>query len=443
MNENKTGTDAGGLSRRTAGPRRAAPLMAGALLLAAITAAGAQRPRFGGADSSRGAASDLRASVETDRTQYTPRRAVEITMRLTNLTDRPKEILLENAHEYDVIVRDARTGGAVWQWSRLPSAPPRQRRTVRIEPRQSRTHRALWDQTDNDGRRVRPGVYRIEATLYARDPVTTEVFLSGREGDDGPQPGPRPGPPEMLPRPGLPPGRGDGGATLRADLRLDQTSVRPGQPVTVTYAVTNSQSRPSVLRFSSGKQFDVVVRSGRAGQPVWRLSQDRMYTMALTQMTLEPGERRTFTAQWQPDRSLPEGAYEVEAFLTPMGEQGGAASARATVRIESRPGGGLGGRAGLPHRPGRDGDSPSIRLGDLFDDGRSYLGKRITLRGAYRGWRGGQGGPPVKRSDWVLEGDGRTIYVSGPMPEAGPGDAVTVTGTVRRTGDGRLYLESE
>jgi hypothetical protein len=133
--------------------------------------------------------------------------------------------------------------------------------------------------------------------------------------------------------------------------------VRPGQPVSITYTVTNNAPRPRTFRFSSSKQFDVTVRShpegARPGQEVWRLSQERMYTRALTLLTLEPGQQKTFTARWQPNRSLPDGAYEVAAFLTPLGENDGAASARASIRISSRPGG-LGERSPLPRRPGRD-----------------------------------------------------------------------------------------
>ena len=444
-----------------------APLLAGTLLLGAVSAAGAQqqRPRFGGnsgtADTTRGDSRSLRASVYTDRTQYSPRRGVEIYMRLTNVGKNIVQFPLNNTQEYDVLIRDARTGTTVWQWSRQPGTPARERRTIRVEPGQSRNYRVLWDQTDNEGRQVRPGVYRIEATVYPQNPVTTEVHLSGTQNEDRPQPGvprsprPQPGvepvaPGDLIPRPrpqfppstdrpSLPPGAG---SSLRAELRVDPASPRPGQSVTIAYTVSNPGPRPQTLQFSSGKQFDVVVRSGRTGQVVWRLSDGRRYTMALAQWMMRPGEQRAFTAQWQSERSLPDGAYEITAFLTPMGGEGdGVALARASVRIGASPGG-LDRRGGLSGRL-EGNDSPPIRLRDLLSGDPSYLGKRVTLRGAYRGWRGGEGPPPVKRGDWVVESEGRTLYVTGPMPTANIGESVTVTATVRRTVDGRIYLEAQ
>jgi hypothetical protein len=42
----------------------------------------------------------------------------------------------------------------------------------------------------------------------------------------------------------------------------------------------------------------------------------------------------------------------------------------------------------------------------------------------------------------VISSEGVTLYVSGPDPSVSAGRMVTVTGTVRRTNDGRLYLEA-
>lgn len=77
------------------------------------------------------------------------------------------------------------------------------------------------------------------------------------------------------------------------------------------------------------------------------------------------------------------------------------------------------------------------------------IGQSVTVRGRYTGWRGGcRGGPPVSRSDWMLEDERACIYVHGPLPIGGlPPEAhqgirpMVVEGVLRRHSDGRLYLE--
>lgn len=411
--------------------------------------------RFPPRNDSRGGVRELRASVDTDRTQYPSRRAVQIRLRLTNVSDRSIQFDTGNNREYDVTIRDARTGRAVWEWSRQPGAPRQERRTLRLEAGQSRTHRVLWDQTDYEGRRVRPGVYRIEARIYPQGPVSAEVYLGSGDRDDRDDEDRdwrrdrdrdgrlRPGDiPRPFPSPGADRSRND--ASVRADLRLERSTYRPGDTIGMTYIVQNTGSRNKAFRFSSGRQFDVTAaRSGRGGREVWRLSQDRMYTQALTGFELRPGERRTFTAAWRTDRDLDEGDYRITAFLTPLGERGGVATATGTVRVEDRDAQdrfrGL--RRRSERDPGRD--SLSLRLRDLLDSGRSHLGRRVRLSGMYRGWRGGEGGPPRRRGDWVLESEGHTLYITGPHPTTRVGETITVEGILRRTDDGRLYLETD
>jgi hypothetical protein len=75
------------------------------------------------------------------------------------------------------------------------------------------------------------------------------------------------------------------------------------------------------LNFSSGQQYDFEVR--RAGQSVWRWSSGRLFTQALTELTIGPGERQVFTVTWnQQDnegRPVAPGAYTAAATLTTMG----------------------------------------------------------------------------------------------------------------------------
>nr|CAA9281580.1 hypothetical protein AVDCRST_MAG63-3637 [uncultured Armatimonadetes bacterium] len=428
-----------------AGIRGVAATTLAALLLAGAAAGAPARGPFGrdrdeDQTTTRGASRNLRASITTDRTQYPAGRAVVINMRLTNVGD--QRVRIDNQYEYDVTVREARTGRTVWRQSSGQESLRRQRRSFRIEPRETRTYRELWGQVDQDGRRVRPGVYRIQAEIFPMNPVSVDVYLGDRVNDGPGRPvddgwdGPLP----------TRPGRGSSGdeyRAIRSAVRAGDSRVRAGDRVSVEYTIVNDGTRPSTFMFTSGRQFDVAVRPQGTRRTIWRFSQDRAYTMMLTQLTLRPGERRTYTAEWRTARDLPEGNYDVVAYLTPRGaDSESVATSRTTVYVGRERGG------RLYRRPiaGR-----ALRLGELYANGSGpYLGRQVTVAGVYRGRRGtagsarSLGAPPVLRSDWVLQEGGDAIYVSGPRPvEVDEGETVTVTGLVRRTQDGRLYLECD
>jgi hypothetical protein len=42
-----------------------------------------------------------------------------------------------------------------------------------------------------------------------------------------------------------------------------------------------------------------------------------------------------------------------------------------------------------------------------------YEGQTVTISGEYRGWEGGHGSPPVTRSDWVVQDNTGSIYITG------------------------------
>jgi hypothetical protein len=141
------------------------------------------------------------------------------------------------------------------------------------------------------------------------------------------------------------PGRGGGGGATVMDhgqpagggqLRLttDRPAYPAGATVALTLTVTNAGSAPVTMQFSSGQKYDFEVR--RAGQVVWRWAADRMFTQALTNLTLAPGERKVFTETWkQQDNQgqvVPAGTYEVTATLTTM-ERPQPRTAPLTMRI--------------------------------------------------------------------------------------------------------------
>lgn len=77
-------------------------------------------------------------------------------------------------------------------------------------------------------------------------------------------------------------------------------------------AVTNAGEEPVELTFDTGLDVDVAVSPSDGDDPVWRWSDDRMFTQAVQTETLEPGESFERTLDWS---DPPEGEYEAVATL--------------------------------------------------------------------------------------------------------------------------------
>lgn len=93
------------------------------------------------------------------------------------------------------------------------------------------------------------------------------------------------------------------------DVVLQET----GQNLEVTLDLENLDDEPLLLTFTSGKEFDILVRDSR-GKPFMRWSDNRAFTMALHDVVIEPGEslRRQFTLELSPQiRKNSERTYTV------------------------------------------------------------------------------------------------------------------------------------
>lgn len=112
--------------------------------------------------------------------------------------------------------------------------------------------------------------------------------------------------------------RASGGLALLLDA--DRQTYALGTPVILRLTVINTSRAPVTLQFASGQHYDFEVR--RAGETVWRWSAGRMFTQAVTSLTLRPRERQVFTETWgQQDnhgQPVPAGTYEAVAVLTTM-----------------------------------------------------------------------------------------------------------------------------
>ena len=105
---------------------------------------------------------------------------------------------------------------------------------------------------------------------------------------------------------------------LHGTLKADKTQIKPGEPITFTYEVTNTGKTEQTVRFSSGQRFDIIVTQN--GKTVYQMGREKMYTMSLGQIVLAPGKTQAFTETWKPDAGniKADVSLRAEAFLTPM-----------------------------------------------------------------------------------------------------------------------------
>lgn len=166
---------------KTGSLRAIAPALALAvsLLLGAAFAAQTDTEKDNGAVAVSPA--NLRTAVFTDAREYRPGRPVTIETQLTNFGRR---VTFVNLQEYDIVVREARSGAVVWQWSwqfhRRNVLPPHT--TFSLARWETRFNRVQWNQTGNNGRPVPPGVYRIEARIYPHTQVTQIAVQDAQAG---------------------------------------------------------------------------------------------------------------------------------------------------------------------------------------------------------------------------------------------------------------------
>ena len=85
-------------------------------------------------------------------------------------------------------------------------------------------------------------------------------------------------------------------------------------------------------------------------------------------------------------------------------------------------------------------------IGEIRAAPTTYEGETVTIEGVYQGWKGVYGSPPVTRSDWLIEDATGWLYVTGkPAGDLDPlddvGHPIKVTGQVRLTKEGELYLD--
>ena len=89
-----------------------------------------------------------------------------------------------------------------------------------------------------------------------------------------------------------------------------------------------------------------------------------------------------------------------------------------------------------------------IKIESIWSHPETFQGQKVIVRGRYLGWRGQVEHPLITRSDWAIEDETGTIYVTGspakgldPMHDIG--HPLQVMGTVRVNPEGVPYIRAE
>jgi hypothetical protein len=222
---------------------------------------------------------------------------------------------------------------------------------------------------------------------------------------------------------------------LLQGVKTSAESYGLGAPVEFTFAVRNTTDKPVTYTFSSSRQFDLWITL--AGREIFNLSKNRVYLQMITTFTLQPDETKSFTAIWdQKDDSgkdVGPGTYTVSAQLTPQDGKPPSVSAKFSIGKKTA--------ALVP-----------LTVKDVISRAKELDGRKVRIDGVYRGFEpdpndpNTKGGPPVTRSDWALCDPTGCIYVTGKValdPEKGIGTKISITGKVRKTDNGQVYLALE
>ena len=224
-------------------------------------------------------------------------------------------------------------------------------------------------------------------------------------------------------------------ATVLQGLKSEKAGYPLGETVELAYSITNRGDKLITFNFTSSKMYDFWVKLG--SKEVWRLSRGKMYAAVMSNLTLQPGETKTFTAKWNQKNIAGEqatpGTYDVFAKLTPF--RNAPPSTRCKLEI------GAAAPAPVP-----------VTVREAVSHVDELLNRRVAIAAMYRGWRPDtsdpncKDGPPVTRSDWAISDYTGCMYVTGPIsldPVRDVGVSVTVIGTLQKTSKGQVYLKLE
>jgi len=105
---------------------------------------------------------------------------------------------------------------------------------------------------------------------------------------------------------------------LKNTAGKESIEFRGRKPITFAVTIRNRSNAVRTLTLPSSQTHDCIVFSGK-NQEVWRWSADRRFAQVITELSLAPGESRSFTSTWNlTDRKgapLPPGDYRVVGLV--------------------------------------------------------------------------------------------------------------------------------
>ena len=238
----------------------------------------------------------IQVQATTDKDKYAPGEPIQVTLKATNIVKRDAYLKYSSGQRFELKLFKAtpfRSNGArepVYTWSADKSFLMMVSH-VRLRPGQSEIYQGEINSE------LTPGLYRLEAQLTNSSgiraaPVNFRVVAGA-------------------------PSAGAEKVTLRATT--DKRVYDLGEPVTVNFSIQNNTASPQTFEFNSGQTYDVVVRDA-AGETVWNWALPRQFTMATRQVTLQAGEKRDYSVQWDGrvllGRKIEPGQYTIEAVYT-------------------------------------------------------------------------------------------------------------------------------
>jgi hypothetical protein len=109
------------------------------------------------------------------------------------------------------------------------------------------------------------------------------------------------------------------GSDQIGNITTDRAAYKPGEPVAISFTVTNPTQKPAVYNFATGQQFDVTVLDPK-GTMLWQWSHDRLFTQSLGRLSLGPGQKKTYAATWNgrdaQGKPVTPGVYTISARMT-------------------------------------------------------------------------------------------------------------------------------
>lgn len=89
-----------------------------------------------------------------------------------------------------------------------------------------------------------------------------------------------------------------------------------------------------------------------------------------------------------------------------------------------------------------------VKIESIWQHPKTFRSQKIVVHGTYLGWKGKVDHPQITRSDWAIQDDTGTIYVTGrPVKGLDPyrdiGCRLKLLGTVRVNPKGVLYILAE